>query len=470
MAAVATLEGSGQGSGTATVNVSVSVGASDTHIVASAHTSDATNNGTITHIRWKPTGTPETFTLESDAEWYTNDCRSAFGYLAAPSTGTDTVRLTNSIATDELSFGVWTVTGGTTSAPHTRTAPTAVTGSSSTPSITNANVQSGDAVFYHYSGVEGDLSGSTITISSHNTGQSQGYDQGHPYIGAGGSYEQATGTSESGGATFSESIDYRIISLAIVQGSTATTVSITGVQTTGSTNSLTLSTYALVPLSGLAATGGIGTLSVTTQSGQTVALTGIAMTGQPGSLSATGGSTIMLSGLALSGEVNTTTIIGHAVVDLNGNEITGEIGNLVVVAGGSQTVSLTGLSATGSIGTLSFTTSAALTLISVDAEGQIGLFQIIGGAVTSIDGTQSNVQIGTLTASEQQIIALSGVSLSGAVGILDVTGYASVQVSGVQSDGSIGTITIDTGIDEAVIPGYRINTVETESRRFLILS
>lgn len=214
MAANATLAGAATSTAT-TVNLSsVVVGGSTTNLAAFVHASKGGGVGTSSGVEWKPTGTPEGFTSQNDGTFFSGDCRSLTAYKHTPSTGTDTVRHTASAAPDEHIIVAWTVTGGTSTA---RTVPTATTGTSTTPSITNANVQADDAVFYGYSGVENDLTGNTPTVT-HGGGQSQGSDTGMPYIGCGASYEVATGTSETGTATWSESCQWREISMAIASG------------------------------------------------------------------------------------------------------------------------------------------------------------------------------------------------------------------------------------------------------------
>ncbi len=212
MAAVATFAGAAQSSATTCNVTSVTIGASDTNAGAFVHGSVSTGIGTLDSVQWKPTGTPEGFTVESNGTFFAGDARNAMAALDTPSTGTDTIRSTFSGAPDEHSCQAYTITGASTG---TRTAPTATTGTSTTPSITNGNVQSGDAIIWGYSGVENDLTGDTVTVT-HNSGQTQGSDNGFPFIGVGASYEQSTGTSETGGGTWSETCQWRCISMAFI--------------------------------------------------------------------------------------------------------------------------------------------------------------------------------------------------------------------------------------------------------------
>lgn len=230
MVAVATFAGAAQSSATTCNVTSVTIGASDTNVGAFVHGSVSGGIGTLNTAQWKPTGTPEGLTIESNGTFFSGDARNAMAALHSPSTGTDTVRSTFSSAPDEHSCQVYTFTGG---ASATRTPPTAATGTSATPAITNGNVQSGDAILWGYSGVENDLGGDTINVL-HNTGQSQGNDNGFAYIGVGCSYEQATSTSETGGGTFqvsatNETCQWRCISMAIqASGGTTFNKTVTG--------------------------------------------------------------------------------------------------------------------------------------------------------------------------------------------------------------------------------------------------
>lgn len=122
---------------------------------------------------------------------------------------------------------------------------------------------------------------------------------------------------------------------------------------------------ASVSLTGLAATGAVGSLGKTVS----VALTGLAATGVVGSLGKT------------------------AVVTLSGQAATGAVGDLTPVTG--FIVGLTGLAATGAVGALGKTASLALS--GAEATGAVGSFAISTPTSISLTGLAATAAVGSMS-------------------------------------------------------------------------
>jgi hypothetical protein len=242
---------------------------------------------------------------------------------------------------------------------------------------------------------------------------------GHPF-GAGAVESFFRGVASGGGS----SVPLTGVSATGAVGSLGVTVSraLTGNAATGAVGTLTASISKA--LTGNAATGAVGSLTPSIS----VALTGVSATGQVGNLTAN--ATVSLSGVVGTGAVGTVTPTSDTLVALSGVSATGAVGSLGV----NVSAALSGVAATGAVGSLTPTISAALS--GVSATGAVGtLTPVITVALTGVSATG---QVGDLTPAAAGAVALTGVSATGAVG--DLLPTITVALTGVQATGQVGNL------------------------------
>lgn len=262
-------------------------------------------------------------------------------------------------------------------------------------------------------------------------------------------------------------------------------VALTGVEGTASVG--TAAPGASVALTGVGSTSGIGSvapapsnaLAGVTATGEagaigppqaSVALTGLGGAGQVGSVTAGSDVTQALTGVSATGAVGTP--VPSSSVALTGVGSTGQIGTVTPTTG--VTVALTGVQATGSAGTLAGQTDAAL--VGTSASGQLGGVGASGADVGGGTGVAPNLPLGLrgnigrpgpgrpgitrLWARERTLglgthipapdvtLALTGVEASSSLGALAPSSDS--ELIGLSGTGNLGTITPTSGVTVAL--------------------
>ena len=212
---------------------------------------------------------------------------------------------------------------------------------------------------------------------------------------------------------------------------------VTGLQATASGGVLVFNES--ISVTGLAATSGFGSTTVSLPTG--VSVTGVSASMPMTSLEA-GGS--LLGGLAFSEEPFATLSDDSLQISFQlgvGASVTGlaatsAVGSVTVV--GPANVSVTGIAGTGGVGS-----------VTVDAAGQVEVTGIAAtggvGAVTITQGTGVNV-------------ALTGSFAVGRVGVASATGEIQIQVTGVAATGGVGQVTPFAW--NPIVPDQTANWVE----------
>ena len=195
---------------------------------------------------------------------------------------------------------------------------------------------------------------------------------------------------------------------------------VTGLQATASGGVLVFNES--ISVTGLAATSGFGSTTVSLPTGFTV--TGVSAS-MP--MTATEAGASLLGGLAFSEEPFASLADGDLQISFQlgvGASVTGlaatsAVGSVTVT--GPANVSVTGIAGTGGVGS-----------VTVDAAGQVDVTGIAAtggvGAVTITQGTGVNV-------------ALTGSFAVGRVGVASATGEIQIQVTGVAATGEVGQVT-----------------------------
>ena len=100
-----------------------------------------------------------------------------------------------------------------------------------------------------------------------------------------------------------------------------------------------------VSVTGVSATGSIGSVTVTEGSGITVSATGVSATGSVGSVTIGIGSIISATGVSATGSVGSVTIGLGSTISATGVTATGSVGSVSLIF--SSNISVTGVAATG---------------------------------------------------------------------------------------------------------------------------
>lgn len=212
-----------------------------------------------------------------------------------------------------------------------------------------------------------------------------------------------------------------------------TTVALTGVAGTSAVGSVTPSTS--VALTGVTGTGAAGTVAPSTS----VALTGVAGTGAAGTV--TPNTTVALTGVAGTSAVG--TVAPSTTIGLTGVSATGAVGTVTPSGGdgGNVTVALTGVSATGSVGSVTPSTTVALTGVA----GASAVGSVTPSAAVALTGVAGTAAVGSVTPSTT--VALTGVAGTSAVGSVSVlaSGDVTVALTGVGATASVGSVTASGG-------------------------
>ena len=172
-----------------------------------------------------------------------------------------------------------------------------------------------------------------------------------------------------------------------------------------------------VAVTGVAATGGVGSVTVSLPTGAT--LTGLSAS-MPMTSTEAGAS--LLGGLAFSEEPFASLADG----DL---QISFQLG---------VGVSVTGVAATGSVGSVTVNADANVSATGVAGTGQVGSITIDGDAIVAVTGLAGTSGVGSVTVTEGAGInvAVGSGSAQGQVGVVTAIGNISVLVTGVAATGA----------------------------------
>ncbi len=172
----------------------------------------------------------------------------------------------------------------------------------------------------------------------------------------------------------------------------------------------------------------------------TVAITGVAGTGQVGTVVATGSAVTSITGVSGAGQVGTVVATPSVSVAITGVSGTGEAGT--VTAKGDANTSVSGVSGSGAVGDVVAGGGAIIAVTGVSGAGEAGSVTAKGDANTSISGVEGVGQVGDVFAdgAGNANVSITGVSGTGQVGTVVATGNATVAISGVEGTGQVGTV------------------------------
>lgn len=187
-----------------------------------------------------------------------------------------------------------------------------------------------------------------------------------------------------------------------------------------------------VSVTGVSATGEVGTVTVTAVTGVTVPVTGVTATGELGTVS--------------------VAAISNASVSVTGVTATGTVGTVTVSA--KATVSPTGVEATGAVGTVTIDFAIHVLVTGVEATGAVGTVQVSADASTTVSGVQGDGTLGSVTVTIGIRANVTGVSATGAVGTAVVVFNTMVFVTGVTAYGRVSSVLVWSNVVPAQTANY----------------
>ena len=238
------------------------------------------------------------------------------------------------------------------------------------------------------------------------------------------------------------------------------TVSATGVAGTGAVGDALAAGGAKVVEEGLSADVNFGEEQVS--GGANVAATGVSSTGAVGSVTLTGTSATAATGVSATGAVGNETVVTDVSIAVTGAVLAAQLGNETVSAGAG--VDVTGVSATGAVGDPEFhlvvsgvsatgavgTPEFHLVIGSVSATGAVGSPTLTGTALFSVQGVDANTGVGEESISISVRVFEDDVSATGAVGTVIAAANSNVSATGVAGTGVVGDETIITDVVFAI--------------------
>jgi hypothetical protein len=251
-------------------------------------------------------------------------------------------------------------------------------------------------------------------------------------------------------------------------GRTSPVVPVTGVSATGAVGTVSAGTELLVDVTGVFSTTSVGQaeaissvnalstgVSAVGEVGIALGLvesdaivTGVSSTGSIGTTVVTGTANIVATGISAQADVGSvgTQIGGNTSFTAIGVSAHASIGNVTVSLLNNVAVNLTGVSSTASAGTLVVLASARTTLSGVSATGLLGTSIAKTSVVTTVSGVQASSSVGAIQAITQQTAAVTGVAASGQVSgvTTNVTAFVSVNATGVAATGSVSAVVART--------------------------
>jgi hypothetical protein len=153
---------------------------------------------------------------------------------------------------------------------------------------------------------------------------------------------------------------------------------------------------------------------------------------------------IGLKGLAATGGVGSVSVNGDADAVVAGLEATASNGVLVF----NESVAATGLEATGSVGSVSISLPIGATLTGVSASMPMTSTAAGGSLLGGLAFAEE--PLATLTDGDLQITiklgagaSVTGLEATGTAGSVQVSGVANTDVTGLGATGSVGSVTVD---------------------------
>jgi hypothetical protein len=149
---------------------------------------------------------------------------------------------------------------------------------------------------------------------------------------------------------------------------------------------------------------------------------------------------VPVTGVATTGQVGTSAATGTAVATATGVAATGAVGNVLAI--NTVIAAATGVSATGEVGGAQAFISAQIIPFGVVAAGAVGAVEVSGTAVVPVTGVEATGQVGTAQAVPLIEVDVTGVAAVGAVGTVAASAGATGVAVGVSATGRAGQVIV----------------------------
>jgi hypothetical protein len=226
-------------------------------------------------------------------------------------------------------------------------------------------------------------------------------------------------------------------------------VSVTGLEATGSVGTVTVNIAGGidVPVTGLEASGSVGTVTVVAVSGVDVPVTGVEGTGSVGTATVEAKANTSVTGLEGTGSVGTVTVDAAAIAVATGLLTTGYVGTATAV--GEANVGVTGLEGTGAVGTVTVSTDAGIDVpvTGLEATGSVGTVAVVTDVDIPVTGLETTGSVGSVTVQGKANIPVTGIEATGSVGSVTAAVFMDVPVTGLEATGSVGSVTVTVPVD-----------------------
>ena len=217
-------------------------------------------------------------------------------------------------------------------------------------------------------------------------------------------------------------------------------LNVTGVAATGAVGTVAVNYDFSQSVTGETATGAVGTVAVNYDAN--VSVTGVAATGAVGTVAVVVDVNVSVTGETATGAVGTVAVNYDANVSVTGETATGAVGTVTPFIGTIAIV--TGVEATGAVGIASVAIDATATVTGETATGAAGTVTVNYDFSQSVVGETATGAVGTVVVSTIQPVPVTGVEATGAIGTVDTNYSANVSLTGKVATGAVGTATVET--------------------------
>ena len=233
-------------------------------------------------------------------------------------------------------------------------------------------------------------------------------------------------------------------------GRTSPVVPVTGVSATGAVGTVSAGTELLVNVTGVFSTASVGQAEAI--SSVNALATGISAAGEVGIAIGAVESDALLTGVSSTGSIGTAVVTGTANIVATGVSAQADVGSVGTQIGGNTSFTAVGVSANASIGnvTVSLFNNVAVNLTGVSSTASAGTLVVLASARTTLSGVSATALLGTSTARTSVVNTVSGIQASASVGSVQVTTQQTTAVTGVAASGQVSGVTVNAVVNLSV--------------------
>ena len=149
---------------------------------------------------------------------------------------------------------------------------------------------------------------------------------------------------------------------------------------------------------------------------------------------------VELTGVSATGAVGSVSVVAEANVPATGLQATGNVGSVTVSA--DANVAVTGEAGTTGLGSVTVVADANVAVTGVSSTGQVGSVTVTADANAPVTGLQGTMGLGSVVVQADANVAVTGIAATVSEGSVTVTGDANVPASGLSATGGVGSVTV----------------------------